>query len=519
VRIHGRALSADEIRTLYQRDQARYQGKVDLEVRPLFDYPAPPSRGTCVALGTRIELFTDDWLLADTRGVALRLHAPLGREIALRFDSAWDGPFSSVGTVVQEGARYRMWYRGQATLDAPPVTCYAQSDDGVTWRKPDLGLITYADAKRPKLAPSAHNNIVSSGVHSYNFTPFLDQNPACPPEERFKAVANVVPWMVGARWLSEAARRALPGDNATSLFASPDGIRWKMICAKAMRGFDSQTPAFWDTVHGTYRMYVSHGNLGTLSAKQFTRWSGLAQVVYDDTLPERRYYAFAAMPYPRASHLLIGLASRVGEGQPFLDRTSPFAAMGGKIATVGAHDAVLMTSRDGLHFHRWMEAFLRPGPDIHNWTGHSQFALAGVADTGPRLPDGTPTELSLYLVQHYSLPSAHVVRVACRTDGFTSVHAPYAGGEFVTRPFTFAGAELAINFSTSAAGSIRIELQDESREPLPGRTLADCPPIYGDEISRSVRWEKGADLSALAGRPVRLHVVMKDADLYSIRFR
>jgi hypothetical protein len=95
----------------------------------------------------------------------------------------------------------------------------------------------------------------------------------------------------------------------------------------------------------------------------------------------------------------------------------------------------------------------------------------------------------------------------------------YAGGEFWTKPLAFKGRELVLNFSTSAAGSIRVELQDSSDKPIPRYTLADATELIGDDIERVVCWNNSADMSELAGGPVRLHVVMKDADLYSLRFR
>jgi hypothetical protein len=53
----------------------------------------------------------------------------------------------------------------------------------------------------------------------------------------------------------------------------------------------------------------------------------------------------------------------------------------------------------------------------------------------------------------------------------------------------------------------------------PGFTLADCPQIYGDQIEQVVAWKGTADVSRLAGNPVRLRFVLKDADLYALRFR
>ena len=43
--------------------------------------------------------------------------------------------------------------------------------------------------------------------------------------------------------------------------------------------------------------------------------------------------------------------------------------------------------------------------------------------------------------------------------------------------------------------------------------------VFGDEIERVVRWEKGSDVGSLAGRAIRLRFVMTAADLYAIQFR
>lgn len=76
-----------------------------------------------------------------------------------------------------------------------------------------------------------------------------------------------------------------------------------------------------------------------------------------------------------------------------------------------------------------------------------------------------------------------------------------------------------MNFSTSAVGSLRVEILDADGKPLPGFALADCPEIYGDEIARAVKWNAGEDDSKFAGQPIRLRFVMEDADLFSFRFQ
>jgi len=83
----------------------------------------------------------------------------------------------------------------------------------------------------------------------------------------------------------------------------------------------------------------------------------------------------------------------------------------------------------------------------------------------------------------------------------------------------FDGGELVLNVATSAAGGVFVEVQDADGAPIPGFALADCAEVIGNRIEYVVRWTGDAELADLAGRPVRLRFVMKDADVYSFRFR
>ena len=89
----------------------------------------------------------------------------------------------------------------------------------------------------------------------------------------------------------------------------------------------------------------------------------------------------------------------------------------------------------------------------------------------------------------------------------------------VTRSLEFSGNRLVLNYATSAAGSIRVEIQDGSGKPLAGYGMEDCIVIYGDEIERVVTWKGGSDLKQLSGQEVRLRFELKDADLFSLRFQ
>jgi hypothetical protein len=127
--------------------------------------------------------------------------------------------------------------------------------------------------------------------------------------------------------------------------------------------------------------------------------------------------------------------------------------------------------------------------------------------------------MSLYWVEHYRHPSNKIVRGTLRTDGFVSLHAGYGGGLAVTHPLTFEGNRLVLNFSTSAVGSVRVEVLQADGRPVPGLSGEASPAFFGDNIAGECRWSSDARIGDLAGQAVRLKLHLKDADLFAIQFK
>jgi hypothetical protein len=146
--------------------------------------------------------------------------------------------------------------------------------------------------------------------------------------------------------------------------------------------------------------------------------------------------------------------------------------------------------------------------DERNWTERSNMPAWGIIDT-----PGDATTFSMYISENYRWPTSRLRRLTIRKHGFASMHAGATEGEFITKPISFAGDRMTINFSTSAAGSVRVELQDEA-----GKTLAESEAIYGDELEHVVEWKGSCAIAAHAGKPVRLRFVLKDADVYAFQF-
>jgi hypothetical protein len=488
-----------------------------------------------VALGSRRELFVDDALIARlTGGAQARLHHPEPKEIVLVHDAPWEGSGSGYHSVFQDGDRYRMYYKawqlsvtpGKVDTKEHPLWCaYAESDDGIRWRKPALGL-------HPFEGSTANNIVIGAGklgaVHPDGGHPavFKDENPAAPADARYKAIVR-----------SEGRRGLLA-------LKSPDGIRWTPMADQPIitdGAFDSQNLAFWDGARGVYRAYWRYFTGGvtddkqwkpaglrairTATSRDFLKWENQQDLTYVDS-PGEHLYTNQIKPYHRAPHLLLGFPARYVERSwtpslnALLEREHrEWRSGASKRYGTAMTDSLLMASRDGVRFKRWNEAFLRPGIERPGtWNYGQQYIGWHLVET--KSPwEGAPNELSLYATESYwTGRSSEVRRYTLRLDGFVSINAPLSGGELVTRPVTFTGRSLTVNFATSAAGDLRVELQDADGSPLPGFTLEDADPAFGDAIERTFHWRAGSDVSSLAGRPVRLRFVLRDADLYAFRF-
>lgn len=494
------------------------------------DDPSP----TPLAIGSRRELFIDDALIDKLSGGAQqRLHSPEPRELSLKCTEPWEGSGSGYFSVFRDGKRFRMYYRASQldvvdgkfkTDDHPIFICYAESDDGVTWRKPQLGLYEFRGSKANNivLAPELLCGTTADLGHPAFF---LDENPQASADGRYKAIFG-----------SHGKRGLIP-------YQSPDGLHWKPMSQSPVvthGAFDSQNLAFWDPHLGAYRAYWRYFTGGTTNdttwkpggarairtaiSSDLLTWTGQADLTYVDS-PLEHMYGNGVKPYHRAPHLLLGLPTRYANRRsPESTAALPDRDIREKRGAINPRygnaltETQLMVSRDGVHFKRWNESFMRPGPERQGtWNYGHLYTAWHLLETNTAL--GAGPELSFYSTEGYWSPlGTSLRRYALRLDGFVSVGAPRSGGELLTKPFTFTGKALSLNFATSAAGSIRVELQSEGGQPLPGFTLADCPEIFGDTVDRKVPWPVTSDLAPLAGKPVRLRFVLDDADLFAFRF-
>ncbi|MBS0260329.1 MAG: hypothetical protein JSS02_00115 [Planctomycetes bacterium] len=431
---------------------------------------ADPSSSVVRDIATHRELFVDRFLIDRLDQVALKLHEP---QLAPPMTEPADN--LEYGTVIRDGDLFRLYTRdGRGAKfdgDAPEVTRYCESRDGIHWTRPKLGLY--------EIDGSRDNNVIlHESPFCHNFAPFLDARPGVPADERFKALAGTV-------------------KSGLVAFLSGDGIHWRKLRPEPVitytheYAFDSQNVAFWSESEGQYVCYFRHfldkqwRSVCRTTSRDFVTWT--TPVPLRPNFPGEHLYTTLTQPYFRAPQIYVATPTR-------------FHPARGE-----STDILFMTARGDSPFDRtFREAFIRPGLDPARWGNRSNYAAWNLVQTGP-------TEMSIYTTPFR--------RFTLRLDGLASVHAGADAGEMLTHPLRFSGKELVINYATSAGGSVQVELQRANGQPIPGFTLADCRSLTGDAIEQVVSWKNGSGLAELVGEPVRLRFKLLEADVFALQFR
>ncbi|MDF1739033.1 MAG: hypothetical protein P1U86_07725 [Verrucomicrobiales bacterium] len=464
-----------------------------------------------IDVGTRRELFTDGYLIEKMSDLTQTLHTPRDEGIALKFDKPWEGKFSAYATIIKNGDLYQFYYRGH-DVHLPDgsdseVTAYAESSDGIQWTKPNLNQIAHNGTKENNIVLAGHAPI------SHNFSPFLDTNPKAKPDSQYKALGGTK-------------------ESGLKAYTSPDGKTWSPLQSDPVIPnslvepdfpyyFDSQNVSFWS---GAEKQYVCFfrvfkdkiRRIARTDSDDFMTWSKPVLMEYEHRggeAPIEHLYTSQTHPYFRAPHLYVSLAARFMPGRQVLTDAQAKEIGVNPSYFKDTSDAIFMTTRPGSdHYDRtFLSSFVRPGIGAQNWVSRTNYPALNTVQTGP-------TEMSFYLNQDYAQPTAHLHRYSLRLDGFASIRGDYKGGELITKPVRFSGDHLEINFSTSAAGGVRVELLDESGTPIPGFSEAEATEQIGNEISRRVSWKAGDSVASLEGKAVKIRFLLKDADLYSFRF-
>ncbi len=237
--------------------------------------------------------------------------------------------------------------------------------------------------------------------------------------------------------------------------------------------------------------------------------------------PGSGVYVPKATKYPWAADAYIGFPAMYFDyeepDQPGTRRTlfDPARDLGS-----GLIEAQVAVSRDGVHWRRLPRpAYVGPG-EYEGRNLHQIYMSEGMVRRGGEI------WLYFYGQEEYHSPHTRnregngIYRAVQRLDGFASADAPYEKLATVrTRPLVFAGSRLVLNIDTGAMGYAQVGFVDERDRPIPGFSIDDCVYVNGNFVSKEIEWlGRGADVSSLAGRTVRVVFRMRGASLYALQF-
>jgi hypothetical protein len=456
-----------------------------------------------IKIGFRKQLLVDDYVVARRSG----LKRSLGKATKLNdgkpllvVDEPWETNAGFYGTVLHDSEKFQMWYRVRRD---PWALGYAESVDGLVWRKPKLGLVEMDGNKQ--------NNIINRDW-GWTFTCFIDPHET-DPAHRYKAC-------YGDRRKARAC-----------LAHSPDGIRWTSYNGGEPvtgRAADTCNQLLWDADANVYRLFTrsdfgSNAGTGEIRGTRGmtnpdvkanpTNWTTVRSWKLDregaDEARRRQLYQLTDWIYEGVHFALLFVFEWPD------DRSE------------GGHDLHKRHERNVLSF------YIATSRDGDDWD------LSWVYAEKPLVPRGPDGSFDKDWVQPSSLFITHADRhwiyyagskerhgmspyeqsigaATFRLDGLVFLQAADEPGTLVTKPFVLEGKDIAIN-AAARSGEMVIEILDAAGQPIPGFTRADAEPLDGkDGLRLRPRWSSRSPAS-LEGRTVRLRFTLKNASLYAFR--
>jgi hypothetical protein len=480
-------------------------------------FPTFPAEARIV-LDSRRQLFLDDYLIASMNGVrrVVEQAEKYPGNPVLWPTEDWEPPLATVyGSVMRDGAKFKIWYKSGMGVG------YAESDDGIIWRKPRFNL-TLLEGAPSNILFTKKNKTEGPDAFPFFYELFGvhrdDRDPD--PARRYKMGFLDIDWKYagsdGDPW-HKGQRRGL------GVAASPDGIHWQLLNSWATEAIvDGATHWMFDPARRRYVLYgrtrkalpavvaawstnawfktwFSGRAVARVESLDFLQWDfakpETAPVVLTADLedkPGTEIYSMKVFPY---EGIYVGLV-QVFHATP-------------EESTL---DVQLAVSRDSLQFTRvsGRSPFIPLGP-VGSW---DRFNLS-LANNDP-ITAGDDLRFyyggRLYRHGPYAGPDKGPERggigfAAIKRDRFVALESSFDGGEIVTKPLKLQGTALHLN-AKADFGEMIVELRNPD-----GQQLAQSEAIRQDGLDIPVPW-KGAPQNP--DGPVTLHIHLKNARLFAL---
>lgn len=455
-------------------------------------------------------LFVDTTLMVRSN-LQRVFHSPIyyiGNPV-LKADKKWElnikgdpyaAPFSGGLWYDETDGKFKMWYSAGGEKRLGLITCYAESQDGKVWTKPDLDIVP-------------GTNIVDTTEHDC-VSVLLDKFER-DPAKRYK--------MFVVEFNSRSA-------VSMKLKYSSDGIHWSMPKALSGELYD-RCSAYYDpfrqkyilslkTINGRYRRsrnYLEHEDPEMLVS--------LAHRVYDNKSDKFiRYWFNAEEDDPRNPHFpdlrpqIYNHEAMPYEGWMlgyFTVWQGPENGVCDSLSIQKRNEVLIGWSKDGFHWNREDKTpFLPVTEEPCAWNAGNVQSTAG----NPLIVGDS---LYFYVSGRYNpKPKGHsnfaTGLAMLRRDGFVSMQAGKREGYLETKArIPEEGGYLFVNTDISK-GSFSAEILDENGMSIEGYEKNNCVIIKKTNSTRQlIVWKKRKDINSLRGKNVRLKFYLTNGDLYS----
>lgn len=473
----------------------------------------------------RHQLFIDDEVIESTVLLTRKWHSPhYDYGPVLEADRPWEGA-GLVSPVVDRDpttGRFRMWYRtysmgtsrfppyGWSELDAhirgvKKVSnyCYAESDDGIHWEKPNLGLVEWRGSKNNNMTPAWGERIMDP----------LDPD----PKRRYKIFSLGPDEM--ERLQIESQGGCVPAGHYISFsadgFQGTEPVLILPDCGDAHSFmYDPQIEKPWVCFTRPPNYWNRHERrmVARLDSKDLVNWSAPEDILVPDLSDNEdvHFYYLYAFPY---ESVYLGFLLRLHANSDKLD-------------------VELISSRDSKSWRRdpRRQTFMSPGV-----AGSWKSAWVSMAHNPPIDVFG---DLFLYYEgrngAHISItpgPRSRIGLAVMYQDRFVSLFAGAGEGRIVTKPFMCPGGVLVLNANAFAAlgnnwtsirlspGYVLCEVLDEKDEVIPGFGREKCVEFRRNcPKGGALTWKERQNLNSLKGRKIKLKFYLREADLFSFWF-
>jgi len=395
------------------------------------------------------------------------------------------------------------------------VQVYYESEDGVHWRAPALGLVECAGTRS--------NNIIQ-GASGFSYGTISVAK--APP--RLAARGQYV--MVYLR----NKRHLEPGETHGAelrIAWSEDGVRWKDQPENPVfRGrSDGGNYIVYNSQRDVFMIYrrpaVSAHEVRRIAyaeSRDLVSWSQPITVIDADELDAPMLYGMSVTAY---EGLYLGFPQMFYATNAGYHGGSRYWK-DGRIEKYNCVDCQLAWSRDGIHWDRHPERpiFLETGL-YGTYDGGATFVGQGFVERDGKLylcyaSNNTPHKPARGQGRRF-----HLNLATLRRDGFVSLGTPEGAmgpGYMLTRPLLCPGAKLRVNARTRKDGFMRVAVRSgngiEDGCWLEGWNFQHGQPFSGDAIDAALAWKGKVSFDSLKGQSVRLHFWLKDAELFSFWF-